>query len=44
MARVAEAPARVAEASGSAVAATPAATTASGESLRKRKRNFSTLR
>jgi hypothetical protein len=43
-ARAAEAPARVTEASGSAAVATPAATTAFVEPLRKRKRGFSTLR
>jgi hypothetical protein len=43
-ARVAEALARAAEASWSAVAATPAAATVSGEPSRKRKCSFSTLR
>jgi hypothetical protein len=41
---VAEVPARVTEASGSAAVATPAATTAPIEPSRKRKRGFSTLR
>jgi hypothetical protein len=39
-----EAPAHAAKASRSAVVATQAAATASGEPLRKRKRDFSTLR
>jgi hypothetical protein len=42
--RTAEVPARTTEASGSAAVATPAATTASVEPSRKRKRGFSTLR
>jgi hypothetical protein len=40
----AEAPAHAVDASGSAVAATPAASTASAEPSRKRKQGFSTLR
>jgi hypothetical protein len=44
VARVVEAPARAAEESGSAVAATPVTAIASGEPSRKRKRGFSTLR
>jgi uncharacterized protein with LGFP repeats len=43
-ARVAEAPACIVEVSGGAVAATPAAATASGEPSRNRKRVCSTLR
>jgi hypothetical protein len=42
--RVAEAPARVAEAYGSEAVAMPATTTAPVEPSRKRKRGFSTLR
>jgi hypothetical protein len=43
-ARAAEAPARIAEASGSAVVVTTGATVAPAEPSRKRKRGFSTLR
>jgi hypothetical protein len=43
-ARVAEAPVRAAEASGSAAVVTPAAASTPVEPLRKRKRGFSTLR
>jgi hypothetical protein len=43
-ARATEAPVRTAEASGSAMVATAAATTAPVEPSRKRKRGFSTLR
>jgi hypothetical protein len=44
VARIAEVPARAAEASGSAAVATAATTTAPVEPSRKKKRGFSTLR